>query len=168
VFIKVDIYILFINFLFMNKKNFNVKEVTENYFLRDNKKIKIVFSYDYFEDFILRNWLEEIFSKKLYLDWFDFEIVKLSQVDFNLDLENPDFISKLQTNRETYISEWLLYLGNDKSRRFWFFFFPNYFDDWEVKNDFISIYSNEEIDLTDYVTFRWLFKRDGIIIALKI
>lgn len=54
------------------------------------------------------------------------------------------------------------------SRRFWFFFFPNYVDNWEIKNDFISIYSDEEIDLTDYVTFKGLFKRDGIVVALKI
>ncbi len=152
----------------MDTINIFIKEITENYFLRDDKKLKIVFTYDYFEDFITRNWLQEIFAKKIYINWFDFEMVKLSKVDFNSEFENTDFITKLQTNRETHISEGLLYLWNDTSRRYGFFFFPNYFDNGEIKNDFITIKSKNDIDLTDYVSFRGLFKRDGVIIALKI
>lgn len=152
----------------MSKKDITITEVTENYFLRENKKIKIVFSYDYFQDFIQRNWLEEIFSKKLYLKWFDFEIAKISNLDFNLDMENPDFLTKIRNYKDHYISEWLLYLGNDKSKRYWFFFFPDYLKNWEMKNDFLKIKSTEMIDLTDYATFNWLYKRDGIVIALNI
>lgn len=152
----------------MSKKDITITEVTENYFLRENKKIKIVFSYDYFQDFIQRNWLEEIFSKKLYLKWFDFEIVKISNLDFNLDMENPDFLTKIRNYKDHYISEWLLYLGNDKSKRYWFFFFPDYLKNWEMKNDFLKIKSTEMIDLTDYATFNWLYKRDGVVIALNI
>ncbi len=95
-------------------------------------------------------------------------MVKISKIDFNSEFENTDFISKLQTNRETHISEDLLYLWNDASRRCGFFFFPNYYQDWEIKNDFVSIKSKEKIDLTDYVSFRGLFKSDWVIIALKI
>lgn len=152
----------------MSKINITIQEITENYFLRENKKLKIVFTYDYFKNFITRNWLQDIFSKKIYINWFDFEMVKISQLNLNLDLESSDFISKLQTNRETNISEGLLYLWNDKSRRFWFFFFPNYFEDWEIKNDFIHKKSKKDIDLTDYVSLKWMFKRDGVLIALKI
>lgn len=152
----------------MSKKDITITEVTENYFLRENKKIKIVFSYDYFQDFIQRNWLEEIFSKKLYLKWFDFEIAKISNLDFNLDMENPDFLTKIRNYKDHYISEWLLYLGNDKSKRYWFFFFPDYLKNWEMKNDFLKIESTEMIDLTDYATFNWLYKRDGVVIALNI
>lgn len=152
----------------MNKKDIVITTITENYFLREENKIKICFSYDYFQDFIEKNWLEEIFSKKLYLNWFDFEIEKISKLDFNLDLDSYDYITKLQSNRETYITEGLLYLGNNKSKRYWFFFFPDYQKNWEINNDFITINSDEDIDLTDYVTFKWLFKRDGVIVALKI
>lgn len=152
----------------MSKKDITITEITENYFLRENKKIRIVFSYDYFQNFIKRNWLEEIFSKKLYINGFDFEMIKISKLDLNIDLETSDFITKLQCNKETYISEWLLYLWNDKSRRYWYFFFPDYLENWKIKNDFLGIKSNENINLTDYATFRWLFKRDGVIIALKI
>ena len=152
----------------MSKKDITITKVTENYFLRENKKIKIVFSYDYFQDFIQRNWLEEIFSKKLHLKWFDFEIVKISKLDLNLDIENSDFLSKLKTNTDNYISEWLLYLWNDKSKRYWFFFFPDYIKNWEMKNDFLNIKYNETIDLTDYAIFNWLYNRAGVVIALTI
>ncbi len=152
----------------MSKKDITITEITENYFLRENKKIKIVFSYDYFQDFIQRNWLEEIFLKKLHLEWFDFDIVKISNLDFNLDLDNTDFINKLRNYKDHYISEWLLYLGNDKSKRYWFFFFPDYLKNWEMKNDFLKIKSTENIDLTEYATFNWLYNRAGVVIALKI
>jgi len=39
----------------MSKKDITITEITENYFLRENKKIRIVFSYDYFQNFIKRN-----------------------------------------------------------------------------------------------------------------
>ncbi|MBW7954965.1 hypothetical protein H3C61_04085 [Candidatus Gracilibacteria bacterium] len=152
----------------MSKKDITITEVTENYFLRENKKIKIVFSYDYFQDFIQRNGLEEIFSKKLYLKGFDFEIAKISNLDFNLDMENPDFLTKIRNYKDHYISEGLLYLGNDKSKRYGFFFFPDYLKNGEMKNDFLKIKSTEMIDLTDYATFNGLYKRDGIVIALNI
>lgn len=164
----VDFYNLFTNYYIMSKIEITIKEITENYFLRDNNKLKILFSYNYFENFITRNWLQEIFSKKLYINWFDFEMVKIWKLDFNLDLESSDFISKLQTNMETYISEWLLYLWNDKTRKFGFFFFPDYLKNWEIKNDFLKIKDRENLDLSDYISDKWLFKRNWVVIALKI
>lgn len=152
----------------MIKNDITITEQKENYFLKENTKLKILFSYDYFEGFIKRNGLEEIFDKKLYLEGFDFEIVKLSKLNLNLDLESPDYISSLRCNKENYISEWLLYLWNDKYRNYWFFFFPDYTKNWEIKNDFLKIKHTELIDLTNYATFKWLFWRDWVVIALKI
>ncbi|MGE4444126.1 MAG: hypothetical protein AB7E37_03995 [Candidatus Altimarinota bacterium] len=152
-----------------------VKRVDEIFFT-NSSDVEISFPYNYFNKFIKKYNLSEIFEEELYLDKsekrFSFNLSKISEININENIINSQNLQLLSLiEGETYLNDNLIFLGNNEKQTQAFIFFPYYKtnknDDY-ISNDFLLIKNEGNIDLEEYISTHPIYKRNGVLLCLEL
>lgn len=142
-------------------------------FFTKSSDIEINFWYNYFKKIIDKYNLDELLNPNLYLDKenrFNFKLVAMSEINIKEDIMNCSELLDLEYNKNKYLKDNIIFLGNNIRQTQLFLFFPYYqkLDDECLYNDFILATNDDNINLDNYTSKKSIFSRKWILICLKI